>query len=397
MAYKEKRIREFCSQYASEKIKPIVDCDNLSREKVVALMEAAACILEGKRRILNYLVQESSTDDILNMFGVSPWLSGTMEILKNPEWPLPIIRIDAIIDKNGKYWLCEYNIGPSMGGTETAEFGRIDSNGHAFLSPYDCLFAYLDCELKKLSSNKICILVWDQHSADEYFHRSWLLQSVKIRIPGVQVMIADHASALMLIDESTLVYRMFSIDSIEKAKLMQAISLVAGAVHCDCSGYLMESKVWLAMLQKREYQHLLDQKIKNAVQEIIPPTILIDEYNIEYFLKNKDEFFFKQSSSCGGSDVLFGAECQEGLLINRISSNVERKWVAQSACLMPLMSVSVSDRDQPVVGYGVYGFFCINGQWISSGGVLRVGMNNAEHVVNVAKGAVTGWASIKEG
>lgn len=393
MNYKEKRVREFCLLYASEKIKPIVSCEEISQREVRFLLEAADHILRGMRRILHYLIQENGVDDVLKIFGMPLWYGGVMEVLNNPDCLLPMIRIDAIMDNSGKFWLCEYNIGPSMGGTEIAELGRIDSNEYKFLSPYDILFAYLDDELKRISSNKICILVWDEEDVGEYIHRDWLLQAIKIRMPGVQVMLVDHNNATAHVDNDTLVYRLFSVDSNEKADFIKSISRIAGAVHCDCSGYLMESKVWLAILQKKEYQHLLSREVKDFIQAVIPPAFILDEYNVDYYLQNKNKFFFKKSSGCGGSDVFFGAECPEDFLREKILGSMEKKWVAQNSCAVPVMSVNVLNIDRPVCGYGVYGFFCINGQWISSGGLLRVGMSDTEYVVNVAKGAVTGWVN----
>jgi hypothetical protein len=161
----------------------------------------------------------------------------------------------------------------------------------------------------------------------------------------------------------------------------------AASVLTDFSCELLGSKVWMAILQDRQYDFLLDEPTRAAIATAIPPTVVVSADNRAALLASRSGLFFKSACDFGGHGVISGRAVAEDELARLLDSVPSKVWIAQQAVEPARIKIRQAGSPVPVSGRSVLGLFRFGQHW--SGILVRA--SRELDIINAAGGSTVGW------
>ncbi|WP_200286697.1 hypothetical protein [Pantoea ananatis] len=359
-------------------------------------------ILKAQSIILSYLMTLMSQDEILEYFNVPVQIRDLVDwsLLKNGG--RLIGRADVLLDKNGKCWLCELNVGPAIEGPLMHEVSckylkeiGFDTNGlkHG-VSPYSDLARLIKNLCDENQKTRVILLDLEayEHWAGSIAYHP-LLNYVRLECPGIEVLLVNENSYLeewFTYEEGSknLVYRLFLEEEIvDGGELVRRICNSGALLLNTFENYVTGCKSWFSLFHDPILRSNLEQKYLSAIDRRIPKTIRVSKENLSALLKKKEEYVFKKCNSTGGKGVILGEESTSENIILSIQNN-HSQWIAQEVihqCSYKLPDINFNVFDEQFV---VFGLYYINNN--TSG--LSVRSNKRSKAVNVSSGGMPGWA-----
>lgn len=359
-------------------------------------------ILEAQSIILRHLMTLKSQDEILDLFNVPVQIRDLVDwnLLKNGG--RLIGRADVLLDKNGKCWLCELNVGPAIEGPLMYEVSNnyfkrvgIDTNDlkHG-VSPYSDLARLIKNLCDKHQKTRVILLdleAYDHWAGSTAYHP--LLNYVRRECHGMEVLLVNENSYLeewFTPEEGSknLVYRLFLEEEIvDGGRLVRRICNSGALLLNTFENYVTGCKSWFSLFHDQILRNTLDQKYLSAIDRRIPKTIQLSKENFHTLLKKKEQYVFKQCNSTGGKGVIIGEESTFDNIIlsvqNKYSEWIAQEIIHQSSYNLPDINLNVFEEQ-----FVVFGLYYINHN--TSG--LSIRSNKLSKAVNVSSGGMPGWA-----
>jgi hypothetical protein len=393
----EDRIRDFCERYkdgGGEKLLPLGAAVPLTGFRLDEVRSAVPEILRAKSVILRHLLSTMDRAAVLQLFGVPSQLVPWMPVLDDPEgYECPVLRVDLIPLADGSVRICELNLDSSVGGPETAEFRRYEelAAGHPLTpTPYEHLARHLAPIMRQKGLTKVCLLDWSTWEGYGQFDLEWMRETLAHQLPaGLDVFVATEKSGAELIDEQTLVYRVFMADdALAELEFVAEVFSTAGHVIGDFSGEVIGSKVWMGLLHDPEYRALLPESTCAVIDALVPKTHVVTAANIDALIADMSGYFFKSAADFGGSGVIDGRTVSEAELRDRLAGDNRGSWVAQEIITPAEFDVRLLGSSDTMSRECVLGLYRYGGRW--SGCFLRSGSGSS--VINMSAGAAVSWA-----
>lgn len=386
------RFVAFCAAYGGSKLRPLAESTRLESAGLDRLRAAVPLILAAQRKILAHLLDTCGPGEVLRLCGVPTELTPWISVLRDPWLDCqPIMRIDAIQAADGTVWICELNIDSSVGIAEVAELRRLEEVAAGINpqpTPYENLATMLGPILADLGADRVCLLDWSSWEGYGLYDLEWMRRVLEARLPGIRVSIATEKDGIDSIDSQTLVYRVFMAgDAMTDLDFVSQLFERAGAVLTDFSCELLGSKVWMAILQDRQYDFLLDEPTRAAITTAIPPTVVVSADNRDALLASRSEHFFKSACDFGGHGVISGRAVAEDELARLLGSAPSKVWIAQQAVTPACIEIRQAGSPILVSASSVLGLFRFGQRW--SGILVRA--SRELDIINAAGGSAVGW------
>jgi hypothetical protein len=388
-------VREFIGSRNGDKCLPVPYPLTIARKDFDRLTAVAVSLLSAQTRILRYLLETETADEILTMFDLPLSLSDYVDWDAIVHGRDVIARFD-VLPSGSRFWFCELNSDSSLGGSELYDCIAVyaKSLGWPLLrgqhSPAEDVAALLRATASRCHPSRIALCDWSSYRGAGIFDFSLLLDYVRAALPDIDVRLfyEDDYPEEWLSPKAgaeTIIYRCFMHEDMNDGGLFYRRLVDSGATIINTfETELRSHKGWLALYFDERYRHLLSPQELEAIDGYVPRTFRLGKESLSDVIAHKDDYVFKLDRATGGAGVLMGSDIPSRELEASLLAQGLRRWVVQR--YVEADAVPFSHRESHPPHRIVLGLYLIDGN--ASG--LMVRSSESSKIVNVTSGMSTG-------